>query len=208
MYARFKWDPEVRFDVKELDKLTTIKKPAMIFVCSTHDIMGEWIPDSWIQDIIDTCRRVEKHTYLFLTKNPERYCQFEFPANCKLGVTITGETKNSRIDFSRIDFSKIDFSRIDFSRIDFISFEPLLNRIDNPPIVDWYIIGGLTPKPVHQLSWIDDIIEAANRFEIPVFIKDNACYPIERKEWVRGWITDKEIRIKTPLWVKNKNSGN
>jgi len=179
MYKRFRWDPEVRFDVGELDKLATIKKPAIIFVCSTHDVMGEWIPDSWIWRIITHCSQVNQHTYLFLTKNPERYCQFKFPTNCKLGVTIDGA-------------SKIDFSKIDFSRIDFISFEPLLDRIKNFPGVSWYIIGGLTPKPVHQQSWIDEIIEVANRFKIPVFIKNNAAYPIERKEWVRGWFADKK----------------
>lgn len=51
------------------------KKPKTIFVGSMSDIFGEWVPDSWIQEVFDACERAPQHRYLFLTKNPNRYNQ-------------------------------------------------------------------------------------------------------------------------------------
>lgn len=67
----------------------------------------------------------------------------------------------------------------------FISFEPLLTNMFCIDLhgIDWIIIGGLTPKPVQDKSWIDDIVRRADHLHIPVFIKSNACYPIKREEF-------------------------
>lgn len=47
--------------------------PAAIFVGSMADLFGRWVPDDWIEQVFDACRRAPRHTYLFLTKNPQRY---------------------------------------------------------------------------------------------------------------------------------------
>ena len=67
----------------------------------------------------------------------------------------------------------------------FFCFEPLLTPMDKIELdgIDWIIIGGLTPKPVHKNEWIDDIVERADALKIPVFIKKNARYPIKREEF-------------------------
>ena len=49
-------------------------KPRTIFVCSMADLFGDWVPDKWIKDVFDACRKAPQHRYLFLTKNPARYC--------------------------------------------------------------------------------------------------------------------------------------
>ena len=54
-----------------LDKL---KQGQNIFVGAMADIFGEWIPDSWIDDILGICEKHPQHNYLFLTKNPEVWC--------------------------------------------------------------------------------------------------------------------------------------
>lgn len=33
------------------------KKGRNIFVCSMADLFGDWVPDSWIEEVFDTCDR-------------------------------------------------------------------------------------------------------------------------------------------------------
>ena len=168
MYKRFKWDTKVRLDLTVFNNLISCK-PSRIFLCSTHELMGEWIPDNWIKNIIDLINICQpQHTWLLLSKNPSRYADFDWPKNCYLGQTVT----------SPGDFYDTGVNP------DFFSFEPLLTDLAQYPIksAKWYIIGGLTPKPVHQKEWIDKIVEVADAADILVYIKDNAKYPIIRKE--------------------------
>jgi protein gp37 len=172
MYKRFKWNPKVRYDKSVLDRgIGSIKKPSKIFMCSTHDIMGEWIPDEWIKEILSYCHYCNEHIYIFLTKNPIRYTKFNFPDNCWLGFTYTG------LNSGLYDFSEVQH------KVKFISIEPLLRKINPADVLDdinWLIVGGLTPNPVHEKEWVDSILQEAR---IPVFLKDNLKYPIERKEY-------------------------
>jgi len=59
-----------------------------IFVCSMGDLFCDAIPNDWIEMILDIVRRYPDREFLFCTKNPRRYHDFEFPENCILGVTI------------------------------------------------------------------------------------------------------------------------
>ena len=173
MYKRYKWNPKVRYEKFEMYKTQKLIKKSNIFVCSTHDIMGEWIPDKWIQDIIDFITvQGEFHTYMFLSKNPSRYADFKFLKNCWLGSTATQDRS--------VVYKSPD-------NISFISFEPLLQDF---PIIeevkiktDWIIIGGLTPKPKHKKEWVDRLIKQARKEDIPIFLKDNLHYPTKIKEF-------------------------
>ena len=60
-----------------LDKPQHWKKPRAIFVCSMADLFGEWVPDEWIKAVFDACAAAPQHRYLFLTKDPGRYCDLE-----------------------------------------------------------------------------------------------------------------------------------
>ena len=53
------------------------KKPRNIFVCSMADLFGAWVPDEWIKAVFDACAAAPQHRYLFLTKDPGRYCDLE-----------------------------------------------------------------------------------------------------------------------------------
>ena len=169
MYKRFKWNEEVRLDLGALRGIEKIKEPSRIFICSTHDLFGNWIPDKWIFDIITALHKYPQHTFLLLTKNPARYNDFTFRDNFWLGQTVV---------------DKGDYKTVNNKNIKFISFEPLLNNdIGNYRFpAGWYIIGGLTPKPTHSHEAIDRILHQADYFGIPVFIKNNAYYPEVKKE--------------------------
>jgi len=169
MYKRFHWNEEIRLDMSVLN-LDKIKEPSRIFVCSTHDLFGEWISDMQIFNIITALHHYPQHTFLLLTKNPIRYNDFTFRDNFWLGQTIV---------------ERGDYKEITNKNIKFISFEPLLNECigDYRCPADWYIIGGLTPRPKHSDMAIQKILSQASYFGTPVFIKDNAKHLIKIKNY-------------------------
>lgn len=58
-----------------LDEPAKLKKPARIFVVSMGDLFGSWVPDEWIIQVFEACKKAPQHKYLFLTKNPKRYVE-------------------------------------------------------------------------------------------------------------------------------------
>ena len=59
------------------------KEPSKILVCWTTDLFHPVVKHNQIESVIDrTVVDGSKHTFLFLTKNPDRYREFTFPENC------------------------------------------------------------------------------------------------------------------------------
>ena len=155
MNDRFKWIPKWNepqlFDKRLIEDMP--KKPSKIFVGSMCDLFGDWIHKDWIKWIISIVKRNPQHTFQFLTKNPKRYLEFDFPNNCWLGTTITNRKDGWRI---------IDLTRN--NNYKFISFEPLLDMFDKEMNywlkgIDLVIVGAMTGigaiKP--KKEWIESI---------------------------------------------------
>lgn len=181
MYRRFGWDENISCNYGVFNEVEKLKKPSRIFIGSMHDIFGEWIYYNWISNIIQYCSDFPQHTFIFLTKNPKRYAEFIFPDNCWLGVTIDGKENPKNLEEKMQDFL------FNAKNIKFISYEPLLNMdayyVRFIKFVDWVIVGGLTPKPVHLKSWVYGILQIAKHHNKPVFLKDNLKYPEIIKEF-------------------------
>ena len=90
--------PPNHFGVKlHMDRLEQPVKwltPRMIFVCSMGDLFHEDVPDEWINTVLLTAGwRAKQHTYLFLTKRPQRMKSIlrkggvPYPDNLWFGVT-------------------------------------------------------------------------------------------------------------------------
>ena len=171
------WDKTIRFDEKELKALKKPKTPSRIFVGSMIDMYHPEIPAEWVERIIDLSAFFPQHTFITLTKFPEQLYKFNFPPNWWVGVTIDDKKYYDR------ELYLLSCPHIQ-GKI-FVSLEPLLTDINNLMLggLDWIIIGGLTPKPIHKTEWIDGIVRRANGFKIPVFIKQNAKYDIVREEF-------------------------
>lgn len=154
-----------------LSQPLSLRKPSRIFVGSMSDI-EYWRPID-MHRVLNIARARAQHTFMFLTKNGDVYGDYDFPLNCWLGVTtVNGEGYKFRIN-------KIHYKL-------FLSLEPLLAEPKGlwlNSLISWIIIGGLTPKPIHKKEWIDKILEEADRLKIPVFIKNNANYPVVRQEF-------------------------
>ncbi|GAG75526.1 unnamed protein product, partial [marine sediment metagenome] len=66
------WTGNIQFDRYELEKPAKWKKPRQIFVCSMGDLFHENVPDKWIHQVMVVMFWASHHTYLILTKRPER----------------------------------------------------------------------------------------------------------------------------------------
>jgi|Deesub1362A_J573_1020465.scaffolds.fasta_scaffold00023_136 protein gp37 len=138
------------------------------------DLFGKWVPGIWIQAILHVAHKNPQHTFQFLTKNPERYKEFEkdFSSNCWLGTTIEGGQWTRWDDLLCVDAS-----------VRFVSMEPLLSfDFDDFQYicetgVDWVIVGAQTnPYRQPKKEWIKDIIYLAKMYGIPLFLKNNLNY--------------------------------
>lgn len=103
-------------------------KPSRIFVNHWCDIMAEWTPKKWVNEVIDVCKSLPKHEFIFLTKSPEGYLNYDFPGNCILGVSIEGPDQWSRANIMKAvrgrqmcscepilgSFKGYDFSQFEF----------------------------------------------------------------------------------------------
>jgi len=174
IYNRFHYDPTIRFDEKELKAPLKLKKPSRIFVGSTIELFGDWIPDKWIEDILSVASYASQHTFQFLTKNPQKMARFIFPENCWCGTTITNDAAITRTHALRWLLEEVHAST------KFVSFEPLHGQIYNYndfKKLDWIIIGAETGNRKGKIApreqWIEQIVEVANKGGVPIFMKDN-----------------------------------
>lgn len=111
--------------------------PSSIFVNHLCDILGDWVPVTWINKVLDVCYLLPEHTFLWMTKNPQRYYDFVFPSNCVLGVTIESPGKWNRAEImSGIKGRKMasceplqgNFKGYDFSQFEYVVAGGLLGR--------------------------------------------------------------------------------
>ena len=203
MYRRFKWNPEIRYDPTVFTTLPS--KPSRVFVGSTIDLFHPLV-SMWNEGIISLCRRTPEHTFMFLTKQPQNLAKFSpFPENVWLGVSATdGPSFHKNI----VPFlNKRNYIREVEAPIRFISFEPLLGSVKydewdsilSKDMVDWVIIGAQSrPTIMPKIEWVQEIVEAADKAGIPVFLKDSLGALLPRPISIRFGSLDEGLRQEMP----------
>jgi len=171
MYKRFKWNPEIRF---ENPPIKMPPKGSRIFIGSTMELFGDWIKSEWLEWLFGSICEHKKYTFIFLTKCPQNLIKWSpFPGNCWVGVTAT--------DYWKYVDACNYLSQVK-AVVKFLSLEPLLSWDENPQHffkgsgINWVIIGQQTPvsaKTQPKIEWVRQIVEAAGKAEIRVFLKDN-----------------------------------
>ena len=171
-------------------------KPRTIFVCSMADLFGEWVPDKWIKEVFDACRKAPQHRYLFLTKNPQRYIDLRnqgvLPRWNEAHNMWFGSTTTKKQD-------KVFGDSLAYNT--FMSIEPILEPFDNlgdrACIVDWIIVGAETGnrkwKITPEKGWITEIAEGCRRTNTPIFMKES-LREIMGPDFVQEfpWVDEKE----------------
>lgn len=173
MYKRFKWDETIRLDTDSFLPLlkTTKRKPSKIFVGSTMELFGNWVKPAWLKCIFERVKLLPEHTFIFLTKQPQNLRKWSpFPDNCWVGVSATN---GKMAEDAGYYLTQID------AKVRFLSLEPLQERTllyFGKPKLDWLIIGQQTPvnpKTAPKIEWIKEIVDAADKANVPVFLKNN-----------------------------------
>jgi len=144
-------------------------KPKGIFVCDMSDLFGIGIPEEWTKKVLDLAKLHTENRYYLLTKQPQNLIKFSpFSENCWVGVTATND---DMLHKSLIWLQAIE------AKVKFISFEPLLTEINvdfYAGEVQWLIIGAQTkPTKFPEISWVREIVEAANKAGVKIFLKNN-----------------------------------
>jgi len=202
-YGYPKDDPfRVIFHSDRLEEPLHWKKPSRIFVVSMGDIFHDDVDGFWLSAIWSIIERAYWHTFLILTKRPERFGRLTpslpFYKNIWLGVSV----ENQRTADERIPI----LLQIPAAKR-FVSVEPMLNEVDftygtgvvtfspdddNPAWLeglDWVICGGETgPKarPMHS-DWVRSLRDQCQAASVPFFFKSWG-------EWKPWAIEDPNIR--------------
>lgn len=165
------------------------KKPELIFTCSMSDFFIKEA-DAWRDEIWKIIKDTPHHTYLILTKRPERILS-HLPAdwgkgypNVWLGVSVESQ-KTADIRIKKLFEVP--------AKVRFLSMEPLLEPVDIKPYLNvfvpepintwvfpihWVIVGGETGNDNGEyiyrpsnVDWIREIMAACAEHEVPVFVK-------------------------------------
>ena len=190
---RFNQDPTLRLDLSAFDKLS--KAPKRVFLCSTNDYWGDWIPDEWREAVREKTQEYPQCIFQVLTKQPQNLAKGSpYPPNWWVGVTATDS-----YDF----INRIGYLGMTKAKVKYMSFEPLLawDAFITPlfqkyvDMLDWLIIGRLTGyghtyDP--EISSVEEIVRAADKAGVKVFLKDN-LKPLLDSEGCPQWAFEKPL---------------
>lgn len=192
MEKRFSGIMEPKFKPQYIDSFLASKKVKpgdKVFVGSSGDMWGEWVPYSWIAPVISIADQRPDVTFQFLTKNPAMYGNWKLnQTNCWFGTSVDGTPATRR----NLDLL---IRNTQHAKVRFVSFEPLLkdvsvfkNIVNNICLLDWIIIGADSNKGAKQppIEWAESLINTARTYNIPVFVKDNYKYKEIIKEFPKG----------------------
>lgn len=131
-----KYQGKLRLIEKELE--VNYGESKTIFIEDCNDMFAEEIPTKWIQEIIDHCHEFPDNTYVFQTKNPNRYRHYCFPERYILGVTIETNRRVSNIGNAPNPASRVSAMLEQLMKTKFITIEPILD-FDVDVLVDWML---------------------------------------------------------------------
>ena len=161
-----------RYHPDRLLEIEKRKKPAGIFLCNRSDLFGDYWPQIWQDRIFKMIRACPQHRFYLLTKQAARLVAFSpFPDNCYVGVTAT--------DYLKYVDACNYLSQVE-AKVKYLSIEPLLSW--DKAVAYFFESGGINqviigaqsrPTILPKWAWVREIIEAADKAGVPIFLKDN-----------------------------------
>jgi protein gp37 len=142
-----------------------------VFVCSMADLFGKWVPDEWIDGVLNACRANPQWRYLFLTKFPSRYKGITFPPKAWVGTSVDSQR---RVEIAMHSMAEVD------AEVRWLSIEPLLEPLhfDSLAMFDWIVIGAQTSTAAEKavapkFEWVANLVAQARRDGVRVHLKPN-----------------------------------
>lgn len=185
------WTGHVKCLPERLDIPLKWKKPRRIFVNSMSDLFHEDVPDEFIDDVFNTMYSAGWHTFIILTKRPERMSKYmhrisrmtifkseDVWSNVHLGVSISNQTDADNF---------IPWLLRTPAAVRIVSVEPMLgpinfgtwlgdrnhNELGTQPYIDWVIAGcesGPNRRPM-DIGWARDLRLQCDIAHVPFFLK-------------------------------------
>lgn len=191
------------FDDKVMEKLIRMRSPERVFIGSMTDIVGEWIPDAWLDRAFAYMALAKQHTFQILTKRPERMREYFLSENrdSKISNWATTFDKSSSDRIISVDLplkncwlgTSVENQKAADDRIPsllntpasvrFLSCEPLLESIDIRDYlhgISWVIIGGESGTGARpcETNWIKSIVYQCQSANVAVFVKQLGSNPV------------------------------
>jgi len=204
-------DPNVVIKSKSFWAPMIEERPQLIFTCSMSDFFIEEA-DEWREEAWKVISLTPQHTWLILTKRPERIKDCLPPdwgngyPNVWLGVSVEDNDAFHRIE----KLSKIP------AKLRFVSAEPLLETVDFTKEIDgkrpidsfeWVIIGGESGNDYGKYKyrecrerWIYDTLKPLHDLGKYIFVKQVGTF-IAKNDPKQNNSQDKHGSIKH-LWHK------
>jgi len=153
----------------ELETPLKWKKPKRIFAVSMGDLFNPEVPLDFIKRVFDTITRADWHTFVILTKWPERALEFAgrltWPKNLWMGATIESNRHVERADYLRSIPATV--------RV--LSLEPLLGPVPDLDLtgINWVIVGGESGSSARPMEpeWVHDIRDRCIAGDVAFFFK-------------------------------------
>ncbi|MDD4986777.1 MAG: DUF5131 family protein [Dehalococcoidales bacterium] len=152
--------------------ITTDPAGDKVFVCSMADLFGAWVPQEWIDAVLEQVLAAPQWTFIFLSKNPERMATVDWPDNAWVGTTVDCQARVARAT---------EAFKLITAPVRFLSVEPFREQLtfDDMSMFNWLLIGGQSAtsgEPANQPKWwwVADLEAQAHRDGIQhVFQKPN-----------------------------------
>lgn len=142
-----------------------------VFACSMADLFGRWVPDVWIQAVLDSVAASPQWNFLFLTKFPVRLSQFEFPDNAWVGTSVDCQARVANAERAFLTVK---------AKVKWLSCEPLIEplKFTDLSMFQWLVIGGAsastqTPAWHPPRDWVARLREQAWKANCQVYEKTN-----------------------------------
>lgn len=179
-----------------LEQPLKVKKSKMVFVCSMSDLFHEDLPEYYIDEVFGTMAACPQHTFLLLTKRPERMRDYILNAdrenvcwatNMRLGRSHFGDSVSFplpnvwpgvTVENQEQADKRIPVLRDIPAAKRFVSVEPMLEAINlgewlAPSLLDWVICGGETgpnARPMHP-DWVRSLRSQCRDAAVPFHFK-------------------------------------
>lgn len=175
-----------RFDAA-LRELRRFEDGQVVFVNSMSDTYHDLVPLIWIQHMHEAATSNPQHTFLFLTKRPERLLELSpslsFPSNLWVGTSVEMNKYLHRLD-TLLQVPAAGH---------FVSVEPMLERMSgltrylwdehclNRPeakALKWVILGGESgsERRKFQKDWAREIRDECVRSNTPFLFKQGSAH--------------------------------
>lgn len=160
------------------------QKGRKVFVNSLSDTFHEKVPESLHDRMMDVALRARQHTYLMLTKRPERMASYlrsfykrQEPGLLSPWPEIWGGCSLSKVD----EWRGVEEIRSAPLAKRFLSIEPLLEPVDVRGMltgIHWVIVGGESGRLARpcQEKWVRAIVKACRAAQVPVFVKQMGAW--------------------------------